>query len=147
VQQRAAEPAHPAVVQLVDRVSVALAPTLSLHIRLDLESAALQDTDMDAPRAELAGEGDAGRAGADHAHVSAYVLAIGLDRVPVHRVSLRRHQDLPILIPPTPGLTGLDGLGPWALPTSTNIGATTADLDTSRPDFYHRAGFARAVAL
>ena len=61
VQQRATEPAHPGAVQSVDRVSVALAPTLSLHIRLDLESAALQDADMDAPRAELAGEGDAGR--------------------------------------------------------------------------------------
>ena len=87
----------------MDRVSVALAPTLSLHIRLDLESAALQDADMDAPRAELAGEGDAGRAGADHTHVSADVLAVGLGRVPIHRVSLRRHQDLPILVPATPG--------------------------------------------
>src|SRR6516165_10689708 len=92
MQQRATEPAHPGAVQSVDRVSVALAPTLSLHIRLDLESAALQDADMYAPRAELAGEGDAGRAGADHTHVSADVLAVGLGRVPVHRAFLGRHQ-------------------------------------------------------
>ena len=71
----------------MDRVSVALAPTLSLHIRLDLESAALQDADMDAPRAELAGEGDAGRAGADHTNVSADVLAVGLG----HQLGSDRH--------------------------------------------------------
>src|ERR1700733_8845663 len=102
-QQRATEHAHPGAAQSVDRVSVAPAPTLSLHIRLDLEPAALQDADMDAPRAELAGEGDAGRAGADHAHVSADVLAVGLGRVPVHRAPLRRPQDLPILAPPPGG--------------------------------------------